>query len=135
MKNNKIRFTYEINTFSWEMEKDDAALLDIVLNNPENILWFDIELCFRKGGSQIIPEFPHGFRYGCTITHGSEIIIDMKQPADGVRMISSDQDVVQHIRIDRMIPEELYKIKVWCVDDDETFSYEYDFICPGYNLT
>ena len=53
---------------------------------------------------------------------------------DEMKLISSDQEVLQHIRLENLVPQETYHIKAWCVHDDDTFKLEHDFVCPGYNI-
>ena len=133
MNKNRIRFTFEFNTRSWEIWKDDKELLRVAMENPDGILWTDIELAFRKGGSKFIT-FEPGFRFGCEVKHGNEYIAEERFPPEGRNLISTDQDVMQHIRVETFIPEEKYVIRVWCVVDDETYTKELNFTCPGYAL-
>jgi hypothetical protein len=126
----RIRVTYDFGTNEWDVKS--YKLKETVFDSTREMLWTDVEIAFRKHGSQHI-EF-NGLRYGYEFKYKDEVLKSDSWPPEGITIHGTDQEVMQHVRYDDFLAGEFYKLYFWVIEDEEKREFTYTLKVPGYTV-
>ena len=127
-----MRITYDFALDTWDVLR--SGINKAVINNIKEVLWTDLEISFRNNGSQNV-EFDN-LSYGYDITYKDVSLKSDRWPElqSGIKILSSDQEVMQFIRFEEFIPGEVYVIKYWVENAGILKEYNDIFKVPGYAI-
>ena len=126
----RIRVTYDFGTDTWDTK--EYKIKETVFDNTNEKLWSDVEISFRKNGSQHI-DF-NDLSFGYKFKHKDQVFMEDSWPQDERKYHCTDQDVMQHVRYNDFLAGESYDLYFWVKEDGITKDYTYKLKVPGYKL-
>lgn len=126
-----MRVTYDFALDTWDVVR--TGIKEAVINDTRQILWTDIEISFRNNGSQNITF--DDLSYGYDITYKGVSLKNDQWPRGEVKILSTDQEVMQHVRFEEFIPGEIYVVKYWVKNAGILKEYKDTFKVPGYTVS
>jgi hypothetical protein len=95
---------------------------------PMDIRYANIELGFRRGGEKNITF--DNCSFGLEFYDQGKCIQSQKWPEPGFTLVCTDQDIMQHSRVN-FDPNKEYTLKVWIENAGERTEGLYTFITPS----
>jgi hypothetical protein len=95
---------------------------------PMDIRYANIELGFRRGGEKNITF--DNCSFGLEFYDQGKCIQSQKWPEPGFTLVCTDQDIMQHSRVN-FDPNKEYTLKVWIENAGERTEGIYTFITPS----
>lgn len=96
-----------------------------------NAQYVDIYIGFRNLGEQDVP-FADNFRFGYQILNELSLVSEKTYPIGPNRYNHTDQDYVEVARITELIPDTVYEIHFWMINDIVTVNQIFEFTTPKF---
>ena len=85
---------------------------------------------FSFRDNQSLPITFDDFSFGYTLYFGNQKISEIKKPTDGIKYISTDQEVFEVFAETHLGPEKTYTLSVWAKNSGETWKKDIEFTMP-----
>ena len=112
-----MRVTSYISTKNWHYEQEELSSY-----------YVELFFAFRDNGKEAV--IFNNLFFGYTLTLNGQKISEGLKPEPGITYISTDQDYLEVITIDNLLPEKEYVLNVWSKNNEEFWEDSFSFILP-----